>query len=114
MFIYIRTVLYIDHDGIPRLTDVLSNCLDVGIKRANTENGISQHNLGGHVALNDNEVTVMTNTMKVLFNCTCAANPEENENDEELMSNLSELCRILHLLLTIEKESHDLKIAITR
>ena len=114
MCIYIRTVLYIDHDGIPRLTDVLSNCLDIAIRRANTDDSTSQHNMAGHVALNDLEVTAMANTMKVLFNCTCAANPEENENDEELMCNLSELCRILHLLLTIEKETHDLKIAITR
>ena len=56
----------------------------------------------------------MNNTLKVLFNCTCAANPEENKNDEELMSNLTDLCRILHLLLTLEKESDDLKGAITR
>ena len=67
-----------------------------------------------HVLLNEDEVTVMNNTLKVLFNCTCAANPEENKNDEELMSNLTDLCRILHLLLTLEKESDDLKGAITR
>ena len=114
MCFFFRTVLYIDHDGISRLTNILSNCLDVVIKRASTGNGISQQNCNGHVSLNDNEVTVMTNTMKVLFNCTLAAKPEENENDAELMSNLSELCCILHLLITVEKDSNDLKNAITR
>ena len=66
------------------------------------------------VVLNEEHVTTMANTLKVLFNCTCAANPEENSNDEELMSSLSVLCHILHLLLTVEKESCELRTAITR
>ena len=66
------------------------------------------------IVLNDEHAAAMANTLKVLFNCTCAASPEENSNDEELMTNLSQLCRILHLLLTIEKESRELRAAITR
>ena len=50
----------------------------------------------------------------MLFNCTCAASPEENCNDEELMLQLSQLCRILHLLLTVEKESEELRATVTR
>ena len=67
----------------------------------------------GQVVLNDEEVLLVTNSLKVLFNCTLAANPEES-SDEELLSNLSELCRILHLLLTLNKERQDLRMAITR
>ena len=79
------------------------------------------------VALNEDEVSVLTGTLKVLFNCTLTVAPElnttlnqkerakkEDSADEELMSNLSELCRILHLLLTLDKECDGLKTMIAR
>ena len=66
------------------------------------------------IVLNEEHVTAMANTLKVLFNCTCAASPEENSDDEELMSNLSQLSRTLHLLLTVETEKCELRTAITR
>ena len=107
-------MLYIDHDGISRLTNVLANCLDVVIERIKTENSISEQTCGGPAGINDDEATVMSNTMKVLFNCTLAAKPEDNEQDEELMSKMVELCGILHLLLTLDKDSRDLTNSITR
>ena len=68
--------------------------------------------------LNEEEINVISNTLKVLFNCTISLVPEgsmSTENiDEELMSNLSELCQILHLLLTLDKECFELNTIITR
>ena len=114
MWIYFRTVLYIDHDGISRLTNVLSNALDVVIERTKAENGVSQQTSRGHVTINDEEATVLTNTMKVLFNCTLAAKPEDNEQDKDLMSNMAKLCGVLHLLLTLDTDSRELTNSITR
>ena len=114
----IRTVLYIEHRGITRLTDILAHCITT-MKDRNEEENRHRHDIENmknklRPTLNEDEATVITNTLKVLFNCTCAANPEQNTGDEELMSNLSDLCKILHSLLTLEAESYDLKTSITR
>ena len=111
-------MLYIEHRGITRLTDILAHCITMMKDRNEEENrhsnGIANAKNNLRPTLNEDEATVITNTLKVLFNCTCAANPEQNTGDEELMSNLSDLCKILHSLLTLEAESYDLKTSITR
>merc|ERR1719167_249922 len=120
-----RTLLHIEHDGIIQLANVLSHCLDMAknnseedektsIEHLEKSSLLSTNEKDCEIVLNEEHVTAMANTLKVLFNCTCAASPEENSDDEELMSNLSQLSRTLHLLLTVEKEKCELRTAITR
>ena len=97
-----RILLHIDSRGIPYLTDILVHCID----EAKADNQT-------HPVLNEEHVSTTKTTLQVLFNCTLAFDPKQKP-DEELMSNLSELCRILNLLLTMEKESPDLRMAIAR
>ena len=115
--------LYLDHDGIILLTEVLSICVDEARERNLEEKKEAATNLAsrsssertpGLVSLNEEEVTCMNNLMVAFSYCLHGADFEEKHLDEKSATSLIDVCRLLHLMFSYEKESLDLRMFMNR
>eukprot|EP00095_Tigriopus_kingsejongensis_P003037 maker-scaffold1070_size64748-snap-gene-0.14 protein:Tk03037 transcript:maker-scaffold1070_size64748-snap-gene-0.14-mRNA-1 annotation:"synembryn" len=95
-----RKVLYLEHRGVPRLL-TLTNYLISNAKGREVPK---------HPILSDEEVDVINEVLRLLFNITLGL--DQNNMDEEERANLNELSDTVQSLLTIDTETADKKIAL--
>lgn len=96
-----RSVVTLHHRGVSRLTDVLRLILTNAKDRSLSNDATACASVTSP-ALTDEEVTVISDVLKVLFNLTIVGDElNQSRKDEEETSELLELAKLVNIFLTM-------------
>lgn len=96
--VFSRKQMYLEQRGVPRLLALIQTLVS-------NAKGRSQERSGSHPTLSDDEVNVINEVLRLLFNVILGI--DSNFMDEEECSTMVELTDLVQTLLTIQTENEE-------